>query len=131
MEDVMDILDMGPDAVTTVEGVAWTQGMLDALGWGLLFALLFLLPVIALFREAVKRRRLWCSRQSREVEVLLDERGWPGFRHPVAVRTCSAFDPSTDVTCRRHCLHPDYHRKWPLTLPGLGDVDSAEVSDRR
>jgi hypothetical protein len=42
-----------------------------------------------------RRRRFWCPLHRREVEVEFDERGLPGFRRQVAVKSCSVFDPPT------------------------------------
>jgi hypothetical protein len=131
MESAMDFLDVGPEVISPAERVVWTQGIADALGWGVLLALVLLLPGIVLFTRVIRRRRLWCAQRRREVEVVLDERGLPGFRHAVAVRRCSAFDPPTAITCRRRCLHPEYQLKWAFQVPGLpDDREPAELADR-
>ena len=38
------------------------------------------------------------------VPVVFEEYGLPGRRRPVAVLSCSAFDPPTDVRCTCVCL---------------------------
>src|SRR5262245_34094494 len=85
----MDVLDMWPHLTAPAEPIQWTQGIVDALSWGVLLALLLLLPLIVLFSRAIRRRRLWCAEKSREVEVVLDERGLPGFRCAIAVQQCT------------------------------------------
>lgn len=101
---------------------AWTQSLTDALGWGLLAALLFLLPLVVVFSRAVRRRRFWCAQTRREVEVEFEEHGLPGFRRAVAVKGCSVFDPPTSVGCHRRCLDGDFRRQWPPALP-LGRLE--------
>lgn len=96
---------------------AWAQQLADLLAWGLLGALLLLFLLLVLFPSTVKRRRFWCHLNRREVEVEFEERGVPGWRQPVAVKSCSVFDPPTAVTCRRHCLDPAFRRQWPPALP--------------
>jgi len=56
--------------------------------------------------EVVRRRRIWCPVYRHEVEVEFVEWGLPGFRDPVAVRSCSAFEEPTRITCARLCLDP-------------------------
>ena len=101
-----------------VVAAAWTQGITDALGWGMLAALVFLVPLVVLFSRVIRRRRLWCAQNRREVEVEFEERGLPGFRYAVSVRSCSVFDPPTAVECRRSCLDADVRRqKWEPAVP--------------
>jgi len=66
-------------------------------------------------RAFIARRRFWCASAEREVEVSFVESGLPGFRQPVAVRSCSMFDPPTEVTCKRDCLDRDVRVKLPMT----------------
>jgi hypothetical protein len=85
---------------------AWIQSAAHALawgifGWGVVVALMVLLGALAV---RVRRRRFWCAQAWREVEVEFEERGFPGFRRPTAVLSCSAFEPPTAVGCRRGCL---------------------------
>jgi hypothetical protein len=90
------------------------------LGWGLLIwagvaatLAVLLLPIAT---EAVRRRRFWCARVQREVEVEFEEHGLIGFRRAMAVRSCSVFDPPTEVGCRRSCLDRDARALTPMTL---------------
>jgi hypothetical protein len=96
---------------------AWIQGLSDALAWGMLGAMLFLVPLVALFSRVTRRRRFWCALSRRDVEVEFEESGLPGLRRPVAVKSCSIFDPPTAVECRRRCLDSDFRRQWDTTLP--------------
>ena len=91
------------------------------LGWGVLIwagvaatLAVLLLPFAA---QAVRRRRFWCARAQREVEVEFEEEGLIGFRRAVAVRSCSVFDPPTQVRCGRFCLDRDARLLFPMTLP--------------
>lgn len=43
------------------------------------------------------------------------ERGVPGFRRPVAVRSCTAFEPRSAIGYARTCLDPTFRR--PLAPP--------------
>jgi hypothetical protein len=90
-------------------------------GWGVLIwagivatLALVLLPIVS---RTVRRRHFWCSRAQGEVEVEFEEQGIFGFRRAVAVRSCSLFDPPTQVQCRRSCLHRDVRVRLPMTLP--------------
>lgn len=95
----------------------WTQALADVMAWGSLLSLLLLVPLLVLFSQALRRRRFWCLASRREVEVEMEEVGVPGFRRAVAVRSCTAFDPATAVTCRRKCLEVDYRRVCEPVLP--------------
>ena len=89
--------------------------------WGLLFLVFFVLLVSSEGRSrAIRRRSFWCPLSRRQVEVEFDERGLPGFRRQVAVRSCSVFDPSTAVTCGRRCTDVGFRRQWALPLPVRG-----------
>lgn len=104
-------------------GEAWARGVADALWgdvlwWGVLgFALAFatLLLLGALAVTCIVRRRFWCDTAGREVEVSFIEGGLPGLRRPVAVQSCSVFDPPTAVRCHRACLDQDARARWPMT----------------
>ncbi len=96
---------------------AWIRSFPDVLGWGLLVALLFLVLLIVLFSRGTRRRRFWCIESRREVEVEFEERGFPGFRRPVAVKSCSIFEPPAVIGCRRRCLDAEFRRRWPPALP--------------
>lgn len=108
---------------------AWTQGIADALGWGVLLSLLFLLPLVVLFSRAIRRRRFWCAQSGREVEVEFEEHGLPGFRRSVAVRSCSVFDPPAAVRCRRRCLDADFRHLW-ASAPGRGGAYTRPRGER-
>ena len=90
-------------------------------GWGVLIwagvvaiVALWLLPLAT---QAVRRRRFWCDQAQEEVEVEFEERGLVGFRRAVSVRSCSVFDPPSDVSCRRVCLDRNVRVRLPMTLP--------------
>jgi hypothetical protein len=87
------------------------RNLCDALGWGMLAALLLVVPLIVLFARVVRRRRFWCSRAHREVEVEFVDQGLPGMRRSANVWSCTAFDPPTAVTCRRECVDPEVHER--------------------
>jgi nucleotide-binding universal stress UspA family protein len=71
-------------------------------------------------RVPVARRAFWCREQDREVVVEFEMGGLPGFRSPVEVRSCSAFDPPTDIACERRCLDPAFRDRWqPSRFAGL------------
>lgn len=72
---------------------------------------------VTIVGPAVRRRHFWCTRAQGEVEVEFEERGLIGFRRPVAVRSCSVFDPPTQVDCRRSCLAVGVRVRLPMTLP--------------
>ena len=63
------------------------------------------------------RRHFWCAFSRQEVEVEFEVRGLPGFRYPVAVVSCPAWDPPTAIGCRRPCRHAAFRRQWPWALP--------------
>jgi hypothetical protein len=63
-----------------------------------------LLLLMALLFVPAARRRFWCVGARRAVDVVFEEDGLPGRQRPVAVLSCSAFDPSTDVRCKCLCL---------------------------
>ena len=95
----------------------WVQGLTDVFSWGLILAVLFLVPLLVVFSSGIRRRQFYCAQSGREVEVEFEERGVPGFRCDVAVRSCSVFDPPTAVDCQRRCLNSDYRRQWEPPLP--------------
>lgn len=61
----------------------------------------------------IKRRTFWCPAAEREVTVEFVEIGIPGFRRAVAVRSCSAYEDSSVVTCRVPYLNPLYRLDAP------------------
>lgn len=102
----------------SLDEVAFVQTIADAVGWGLLFlALLLAIPLVLLFDRVRRQRRFWCSQADREVEVEFEETGLPGFRYPVAVRSCSEFDPLTSVACNRRCLDSNVRVRLPMRPP--------------
>lgn len=99
-------MPFGPEG-WDAQAQAWVETVSQAYGW-VLFAWavgagVFLL-LMALVFVPVARRRFWCVGARRAVEVLFEEYGLPGRRRPVAVLSCSAFDPPADVRCNRVCL---------------------------
>ena len=65
-------------------------------------------------------RRIWCALVDTEVEVEFEMAGvWP-FRRIVGVKSCTAFDPSTAVACRRRCVDPAFRQQWSPALPVNG-----------
>lgn len=119
-----------PVGVRSVETVIATQGLElqqawvqvgSAVSWSVfvwcagaaIFALL-LLPIVG---RVVRRRHFWCERAGGQVEVEFEESGVMGFRRPVAVRSCSLFDPPNAVTCGRSCLTREVRLRLPMTLP--------------
>ena len=100
--------------------VAWVDRA-SMIAWGLLIwagvAVILAVLVVPMAVEVVRRRRFWCARVRCEVEVEFKERGLPGFRRAAAVLSCSAFDPPTQVGCRRGCLNQDVRVRLPMTMP--------------
>ncbi len=97
MESSLDWLVQG-----SPEGLL--PGPAEFLARAALIAALVLLPLLAFAPRRLRRRRFWCVTKRRDVEVELEERGLPGFRLAVGVRSCSAFDPPTAVACGGRCL---------------------------
>ena len=86
---------------------AWVEATSETYGgvllaWAIVVGALLLLLTLLSVPEACQR--FWCVRARRAVEVVFEEYGLPGRRLPVAVVSCSAFDPPTDVRCERACL---------------------------
>ena len=65
--------------------------------------------------RAVRPRRFWCPSARRDVAVLFEEGGLPGFRQTFRVVECSAFEPAFAVACRRDCK--DATRRPPAASP--------------
>jgi len=63
------------------------------------------------------RRRFWCLRAGRDVEVVFERRGLPGLRSITGVRSCTAFDPRTAVACDRRCVDRGFRQAWEFPLP--------------
>lgn len=67
--------------------------------------------------RAVRPRRFRCPSAGRDVEVLFEEAGVPGFRQTLRVVECSAFEPAATIACRRGCK--DATRRRPASAsPG-------------
>lgn len=101
MELPLGVEGWDAQAQAWVETVSYVYGWVFlawAVGAGVLLLLMALLLVPA------TRRRFWCVGARRAVEVIFEEYGLPGRRRPVAVLSCSAFDPPTDVRCKCTCL---------------------------
>jgi heme exporter protein D len=100
---------------------AWVQSVADALGWGILVwaavATTLLLLTQLVVTRVLRHRRFWCDPVGREVEVEFEEHGLPGLRRAVAVRSCSLFDPASDVRCHRSCLNRDVRVRLPMSSP--------------
>ena len=93
---------------------AWIQGvqsLATALGWGTLVALLVLVPLILVFSRMIHWRRFWCALSGRDVQVEFEEAGVPGLSWASVVRSCSAFDPPTAITCDRRCVDARFRRR--------------------
>jgi hypothetical protein len=112
----MDSLNVWPDEIGAV---AMVQGFANAMAWGALASLLLLVTMVLLFSRMIRRRRFWCARSQREVEVQFEEFGLPGLPYTVSVKTCSMFDPPSAVACRRRCTDVAFRRQWPAALPTL------------
>jgi hypothetical protein len=54
------------------------------------------------------------------VEVEFEEYRLAGRQGAVAVRSCSAFDPPSEVRCSRSCLKPELRVALPESLPFVG-----------
>jgi hypothetical protein len=99
-------LSLGPEgwdaqARAWVEATSIAYGGLLLVGAIVVAALLLLLTLLSV---PAARRRFWCVGAWRPVEVIFEEFGLPGRRLRVAVVSCTAFDPPTDVRCQRACL---------------------------
>ena len=70
--------------------------------------------------RAFRLRRFWCPVMGRDVQVLLEEAGFPGFRQVLGVKECSAFEPGQAITCRRACRDATNHKvAAPMGLAGI------------
>ncbi len=94
--------------------LAWTAGL------GVLAIALG--SVVGASCRTVRPRRFWCPAARRDVEVLFEEGGPPGFRQTLRVMECSAFEPAVAVACRRGCKDATRRRPaarhtgefWPI-----------------
>ncbi len=99
--------------------VSWMVGW-GFLAWGIVAVLVLLLATAAASR--LVHRRFWCAQAGCEVDVEFEEHGVPGLRRFIAVRRCSAFTPSTAVTCRQACLHGAIPVGTPTGVEGARPV---------
>jgi len=95
----------GADLRGLADGAATAYWWWPLLAW--VVGVVALLVVAVLVTGRPVHRRFWCEPAGREVDVEFEEDGLPGRRRFVAVVSCSAFGPSTDVRCRRACLDRD------------------------
>jgi hypothetical protein len=99
---------------------SWFDGFLGIFGLALVVPLVCLVAFVVLghWGSAVGvRRRFWCRFAGREVEVEFLSRGLAA--EMVAVKSCSAFEPRTVVTCRQQCLETAVlERPAPTALSG-------------
>ncbi|HXJ78894.1 MAG TPA: hypothetical protein VMS64_09460 [Candidatus Methylomirabilis sp.] len=94
----------------------------QVLGWAMLAIPLALIMFVVLFARMTRRRRFWCAKTQREVEVQFEERGLPGLGWTEGVKACSVFDPASAVSCHRACRESRFRRQWPPALP-VGRLD--------
>jgi hypothetical protein len=94
---------MGPQLAQEWE--ALMAALATVLAWTALLCVLVIAfgAVAAASGRAVRPRRFWCPSAGRDVEVLFEEGGPPGFRQALRVIECSAFEPAFAVACRRDC----------------------------
>lgn len=103
---------------------AWVQSAAEGLGWGILLwaavagTILILAPLAG--ATVSRHRRFWCNRAGGAVEVEFEEYTLGGRQGAVAVRSCSAFDPPSEVRCSRSCLKPELRVALPESLPFVG-----------
>ena len=85
------------------------DGLMQAVWQGLAVAAGVVILVVAVGSvlmescRTLRPRRFWCRSTGRDVEVLFEEWGPPGFRHTLRVAQCSAFEPGTALACHRAC----------------------------
>jgi len=112
------------ESVIPMQGLELQQAWAEvgaALSWSVFVwcagAMVFALLLLPIAGRVIRRRHFWCQRAGDQVEVEFEESGLMGFRRPVAVRSCSVFDPPTAVTCGRSCLRREVRLRLPMTLP--------------
>src|SRR5262245_15733589 len=85
------------------------DALMQAMFRGLVWAVLLAVPAVAIGAVVMgscrthRPRRFWCRATGREVEVLFEEWGPPGFRQCLRVVHCSAFEFGTALACHRTC----------------------------
>ncbi len=80
--------------------------------------LLVVVVVVAILRSlgiATVRRNFWCHLAGRDVEVEFERHG--PFRALASVRSCTAFEDSAPISCRRRCVDANFRRQWEPALP--------------
>lgn len=96
----------------------WVDGFVRFFGAAALIVLLVGLAafaVVALWGVSTVRRRFWCPLARRDVDVEFEWRGI--LPHLGAVKSCSAFEVATDLSCTRRCVDPSMRRRWEPALP--------------
>ena len=65
----------------------------------------------------VHRTTFWCAEKGRMATVEFARGGPPFFRKETEILSCSAFEHSGLINCRRRCLDPNFRldlwRGWP------------------
>jgi hypothetical protein len=131
-------MDWPVDAMASQVAQEWEQllrALSTALAWTVWLGVLVIVlgSIMAASCRAVRSRRFWCPSADRDVEVLFEEAGPPGFRQTLRVMQCSAFEPACDVTCERGCK--DATRRHPTAFPGarvlMGPEGLREALDTR
>ena len=115
-------MDVAYDSVVVGAWDAWlnawilTAWLIAAIPMALVVVLIV---AVAATELRTVRRRFWCALHQRDVEVRFASRGL--LPAPLAVLSCSAFEPGHAVACRRRCMDARYRRQWP---PALADTCS-------
>ena len=95
----------------------WVEGLVSFLG-AILVVVLVALAAQAVLRSrgtGSVRRRFWCRRAGRNVEVEFATRGL--VPRIASVKQCSEFEPGSAISCSRQCLDAGFRRYWPPALP--------------
>ena len=86
-------------------------------------ALLVAIALLAVRRRGLMRgetrrvtRSVWCAVKDCKLSAQLEEQAWDGGR--VDVHACSAFSPTTAVTCEKACLRLT-QRPRPAPVSGI------------
>ena len=119
MDTTMDW--MAPGSSDGLDGFMqlWVDGLVRVFGVTLIVVLLCLVvfAILGLWSSESVRRRFWCRVARRNVEVEFALRGL--LPRIVAVKSCSAFEAGTAISCRRRCLDASFRRQWEPALPLL------------
>ena len=113
----MDWTELGTNDALAGWFEAWVGGFIAFFAGSVLAVVAVAVPVGMLVVAGVHtvRRRFWCRGVQREVEVEFERRPWIGGYKDV--KSCTAFECSTAVTCQRRCLDSEYRRQWEPALP--------------